>query len=290
MRARLAMTGVAAAICVAVFACPAAADPMPRAASVSVCTDQYLLALAEPQQVAAVSWQATTVRSPVRDRAAGLPQLRGTAEELLTARVDLVVFDPYGLQAVAALLPQHDIRIHRVGDVVRLEDIEQEIQRLGVALERGAAARDLAGALQSRRLAFEAASSDTGPRALYVAPGGSGTGSGTYIDDAMRLAGFRNLQADLGYIGWQRIPLEELVAQPPDVLILSLFSTSDPSLLDSFARHPRFRALVASVPVIEVPAAPWVCAGPYVLDAVAYLSQERERLFPGSGRVARYDP
>ncbi len=80
--------------------------PLPRAASVSVCTDQYLLSLAAPDQVAAVSWQANTARSPVRHLAGNYPVLRGAAEEMLAVRADLVIFDTYGHPQTAARMEE----------------------------------------------------------------------------------------------------------------------------------------------------------------------------------------
>ncbi len=278
------------ALCALLVAAPVAADVLPRAASVSVCTDQYLVAIADRDQVAAVSWQATSARSPVRERAMGLPQTLGSAEELIAVQAEVVLFDPYGYQTVAGLLPEYGITVHRVGDPLRLEDVESEIVRIGTSLGQQAIAAQLASELAARRVALEANQPLTRPTALYVTPGGSGAGANTFVDAVLRLAGFRNLQAELGHEGWRRIPLEQLVATPPDVLVLSFFASSDPGLADGFLRHPRFRDLLTHVPIIEVPAAPWVCAGPFLLDAAEYLSVERERRFPSADELMEQNP
>jgi len=260
---------------------------LPRAASVSVCTDEYLLALADRGQVAAVSWQAQTLRSPVREEARGLPQIRGLAEEILAVEADLVIFDPYGHPETARRLDGLGTEVFRLGDPVSVADVEDDVTRLGEALHQPARAADLVRTLEARRMALEAARTDDGPRALYVSPGGGGAGAHTYVDEVLRLAGFGNLQADLGHEGWGRVPLEELVETPPDVIVMSFFDTSDPSLLDGFSRHPLFRRMVAETPVISVPAASWVCAGPTMLDAAELLARERARLFPGNAELAR---
>lgn len=259
---------------------PSSPSTLPRAASVSVCTDQYLLSLADPDQVAAVSWQATTARSPVRDLALGLLQIRGQAEEILSSRADLVIFDPYGHPETAQRLDGLGTEVFRLGDPISVGDVEGEVMRMAAALGQSARGATLVRALEARRAALADTASENGPRALYVSPGGGGAGADTYVDEVLRLAGFRNLQADLGHVGWSRVPLEELIETPPDVIVMSFFETTDPSLLDSFSRHPLFRRMVDETPIISVPAASWVCAGPYMLDAAEQLAAERQRLFP----------
>jgi len=279
---------------VVALASTASADPLtdrrPRAASVSVCTDQFLLTLAEPDQIAAVSWQAARPRSPVRHLATGYPSIRGSAEELLAVETDLVIFDPYGHPDTSLRLEELGTEVVRLGPITSVADVETELRHLADALGVSQRGADLAEALAARRLelAQQADRLQNRPRALYVVPGGGGAGADTFIDEVIRLGGFENLQAELGFAGWGRIPLERLIENPPDVIIMTFFDTSDPSLLDGFGRHPRFRELIETTPIITVPAAPWLCAGPYLLDAAEYLAAERERMFPG-GAVVRGD-
>ena len=264
----------------------AQADPvpnvLPRAASVSVCTDQFLLSLANPEQVAAVSWQAGSVRSPVRDLVRDYPVIRGSAEEMLAVEADIVIFDPYGHPHTSVRLEELGTQVVRLGPISGTADVEDEIQRIADVLGVGQRGTELADELQQRRERLQARSDHLGyhPRALYVVPGGGGAGADTFIDEIIRLAGFDNLQAELGRVGWGPVPLEQLVETPPDVIIMSFFETSDPSLLDSFGRHPHFRELLATTPIITVPAETWLCAGPYLLDAAEYIAAERLRLFP----------
>lgn len=263
---------------------PAQAEPnaLPRAASVSVCTDQYLLTLANPDQVAAVSWQAATIRSPVRHLVGDAPLIRGSAEEMLAVGADIVIFDPYGHPHTSGRLEELGTEIVRLSAIAGTQDVETELRRIAAALgvpERGIAlAQDLM--LRREHLAAWAQGLSNRPRALYVVPGGGGAGADTFIDEIMSLGGFTNLQAELGMDGWGRVPLELLVENPPDVLIVSFFETSDPSLLDGFSRHPQFRELLATTPIITVPAETWLCAGPFLMDAAEYIAAERMRLFP----------
>src|SRR3546814_12478291 len=62
-------------------AVPAAPAPQ-RVVSLNLCVDQYLLALADREQIAALTTFATDpAMSAAAERAAGIPQIRGAAEE-----------------------------------------------------------------------------------------------------------------------------------------------------------------------------------------------------------------
>ena len=70
----------------------AVADPTaalePRVVSLDYCADQYVLGLADPDQVLAVSDHADDRHSYLRDAAQGVPQLRDDAEDVLALRPD----------------------------------------------------------------------------------------------------------------------------------------------------------------------------------------------------------
>jgi iron complex transport system substrate-binding protein len=89
-RAPLVLAAFAAA-----FAAPtAAAEPLPRVASINVCTDQHLLALADPEQILTVSWLAADPEESLMASEARRYTLNyGTAEELLKFAPDASIAD-----------------------------------------------------------------------------------------------------------------------------------------------------------------------------------------------------
>jgi iron complex transport system substrate-binding protein len=72
------------------FAMPAYAAPR-RIVSLDYCADQFVLALADRDQIAALSRGSQRDDSYYRTRAAGIRQTRGTLEEVLALRPDLVI-------------------------------------------------------------------------------------------------------------------------------------------------------------------------------------------------------
>src|SRR5690606_25370649 len=69
---------------------PALARPE-RVMSLDYCADQYVLALADPGQILALSRDAESERSYHAAAARGYPKTGGDAEEIVTAGPDLVV-------------------------------------------------------------------------------------------------------------------------------------------------------------------------------------------------------
>src|SRR5262249_24082312 len=103
----------ALALCVA---SPAWAAPL-RVVSLDYCADQYVLALADHSQIAALSRGSQRDDSYFRDRARGIRQTRGTLEEVLALQPDLIVRNwggPWDAQQVYA---RFHVPVLQVGDV-----------------------------------------------------------------------------------------------------------------------------------------------------------------------------
>ncbi|MES9971754.1 MAG: hypothetical protein ABW092_17100, partial [Candidatus Thiodiazotropha sp.] len=73
-----------------------AAGPPQRVVSVNLCSDQLLLMLAEPQQVASVSYLSRDPDSSfVADQASRYPLNHARAEEIIRLQPDLVLVTPH---------------------------------------------------------------------------------------------------------------------------------------------------------------------------------------------------
>src|SRR3712207_1732913 len=114
-----------------------------RVASLNLCTDQLLLALADRNQIASLSrlaWDPSL--SFMAEQAAGLPLNDSKAEAILFSRPDLVLTGTYGQQERIALLKRQGFEVLQLAPWQSLEDGRGQIrilaQRLGHP-ERGQA-------------------------------------------------------------------------------------------------------------------------------------------------------
>ena len=74
----------------------AAAEPLPKVASINLCADQHVLALADPEQILTVSWLAADPEESLLAAEAQRHVLNyGTAEEILKFAPDVVLAGTY---------------------------------------------------------------------------------------------------------------------------------------------------------------------------------------------------
>lgn len=92
-------------VIVAFFACVAQAQEGPRrVVSVNLCADQLLLRLAPERVIAITTLSRRADLAPDPTLGADKPAIRGSAEEILALRPDLVVFGPFSAAATRTLL------------------------------------------------------------------------------------------------------------------------------------------------------------------------------------------
>ena len=255
----------------------AAADP-PRAASTTLCGDQYLLTLAEPAQIVSLSWQATGPLSHYADRARGYPTNRGSAEELVAAGAEVVILSHGVDPQTRRVLDAFEITHVEVESVAGFDGVARNVRRVAAALGRPAAGEAAIAAMRARLDALRGEARGPDPLVAYFRPDGGGAAADTFVDAALRAAGYRNLQRELGQRGWSRLPAEALVRHPPDGFVVSFFDTTAASVSTRLRRNPILDAAMARGTVIAVPGRYWLCAHPLLVDAAELLARERARL------------
>jgi iron complex transport system substrate-binding protein len=251
------------------FACASVAHAEPRRiVSLDYCADQFVLALADRDQIAALSIGSRRDDSYFRERARGMRQTRGTLEEVLALRPDLVIRNWGGPWDAEQVYARFEVPVLQVGDTpdfaVARADLLDAAQILGHP-ERGAAiARDL-----DTRLARLAATRSNAP-VMYLSGGGAVAGSGTMIDAAITAAGGRNIRTEEN---WQVLPLERLVQTPPALIALGFFDTSrDRVNAWSPSRHPTLRRALANARTVSLPPGAIACEAWYAIDAAETIA------------------
>ena len=249
-----------------------ASKPM-RIVSLDFCADQYVLKLADPEQILAVSPDATEHFSYMRDAAVGVPTVRPVAEDVLILKPDLVVRSYGGGANAAAFFERAGIPVLQVGwaSSVHGEDvgaIPYLIQDMADGLGQSERGAELVAEYQTRLARIEAHSGDIS--ALYMTPSGVTTGEGSLVDDAMQAAGIENF---MQRSGWHSIPLEKLAYERPDMVVASYFGSRDNHQSSwSAARHPVARRELATNAQVAIEGSWTACGGWYILDAVEALA------------------
>jgi len=264
---------LAAIVALAMVAVPAAAAP--RVLSLDSCADQYVLELADRDQIAAVSPRAQQDDSWHRDRARGLPVVRDAAESAAALKPDIAVRAWGGGALAERWYPRLGIRIVSLQRADDFAGVAANIMRVAEALDQGPRGAALVAAMEARLAAVDARVAALGPRpaALYLTPAGVTTGEGGFLDMLIRRAGFTNAAAEAGLAGWGTVPLEELVLAPPGQLVTAFFETGATRTATwSPGRHPRIRRLLAETPAIALPSSTVTCPAWFAVDALERMT------------------
>lgn len=243
----------------------------PTVAGLDFCADQFVLAVAPAEKIVAVSEDAKGMHSFYAPRAAGLPTIKGKAEEILILRPDVVIRSWRGSLAMDALFARVGIKSFQPPYAydydASLKNFQTVAGKIGVP-EKGLA---LVEDYRDRYKALEDAT-PFGLKAVYVTPSGYTAGTGTFIDAIIRLAGLDPVTVDLELSGWGVLPLEKLVMSPPDVVIGAFFEEGSVHVSNwSSGRHPAFKGLVKNLPSIMVPSALVSCNGAFTVDAAEFI-------------------
>jgi iron complex transport system substrate-binding protein len=92
------------------------------------------------------------------------------------------------------------------------------------------------------------------------------------LDAALTAAGYRNLAHDVHLGAGGRLPLEQLVTSPPDLLVLANAADDFQTVLADNLRHPALKQLMLHRPSVHLPMPYWMCATPKIAEAVEILA------------------
>ncbi|MBL1431698.1 MAG: ABC transporter substrate-binding protein [Robiginitomaculum sp.] len=242
--------------------------------STSLCADAYVLALVEPAQIKALSWQASSKLSHAPDAVRSLSNAWSSQELLLSLSPAKIILGAGDNIAATSLAKQRGSKALQLAPANDFAAIEDNLVKLGNFLNKQDQAKVIILAQQTRlqNLKFRKQNRREQPKVLYLTPTLGTAGSGTFIDAAIIAAGARNFATELGIENWGRVPLELLATQQPDLIVSSFFRDGSPSVLQFRANHSILKGLQQKVPQKHISGGLWVCGGPLLITAAEQIA------------------
>jgi len=196
-----------------------------RVVSQTVGTDELLLALADPPQIAALSQLARDPGfSAVAAEAAHYPILvpDGDAESVLRYRPTLVLCTDYSRPELVEQLRRAGAHVEIFDRYLTLDDTYANIRRLARELGREKRGEELIAGCQARVRALQARLKGATPvRVIAPSVYGMIPGAGTTFQDLCDHAGAENLATTLGHLaGHAPQPSEQMLTWPVDYVVL----------------------------------------------------------------------
>jgi iron complex transport system substrate-binding protein len=251
-----------------------------RIVSLDLCTDQLLVELVARERIAAVTHLlADPAVSAIPEKGRGFAITHGAAEDVLRYDPDLILAGPYGVSAAVGLLRRLGRNVVVVPLANDLDGVRAAVRAVAAAVgeeKRGAAMI----ADYDRRLAGLARASPQGapPSAVVYQVSGAVSGAGSLADAALAAAGLRNLAADYPLARTGIVPLEMLLARPPDLLVLSSAPDEYRTAVADNLRHPVIQILRRRGITVDLPWRMWLCGTPHIVEAVERLAAARARI------------
>ncbi len=245
-----------------------------RIVSLDYCADQYVLKLADKEQILAVSPDATKSYSYMRETAIGVPTIQPRAEDVLIQQPDLVVRSYGGGPNVSAFFNHAGIPVVQIGWTQHLKEgqdnsLQSVLRSVAAGLGQVERGEQVITEFNSRLAAIPMR--NDAPETLYMTTSGVTTGTGSLIHEMLSAAGLANFQKEPG---WHSLPLERLVYEQPDMVAAAFFeSFKRYSDIWSPSRHPVARQQLNNAALVHLQGAWTSCGGWFLMDAIEALAE-----------------
>jgi iron complex transport system substrate-binding protein len=261
----------ATAACAQPLAAPQAHHP--TIVSLNPCTDAILADVTAPGQLLAVSHyshEPSGTSMPLA-QARRYPATGGTVEEVLARDPDVVVTSSYLDPASARAFARLGIRVETVGIASSVAESEAQVRQLAAL----AGERERGDMLVSRidRAVAAAHRSGRPVTALMWQEGGLVPGAGTLVAELLGNSGFASQSAARGLGQGAYLPLERVLADPPQVVIAAGVvrqAQDDRALVHPALRHLRGVRYASIEPNLLY------CGGPTIPRLAARLAALRD--------------
>jgi iron complex transport system substrate-binding protein len=233
--------------------------------SLNLCTDELLLLLAAPGQIASVTHLAGKAEeTPLWQQARAFPANDGTLTGVARARPDLVL-TMGGSGDRLAIAGRLGVDIVDLPFPTSIDDVAASIRRVAAALGRPEQGEGLITRMAELRRTAPADPIDT----LWIGGGGRTVAAEGLEAEWMALAGYRQRE-----IGGDQLQLETLLVSPPRVLLRSDYRQDQYSRVQAWLTHPLASARGTSREV-RTDGRRWTCMGPLLIDEVERLRKAR---------------
>jgi iron complex transport system substrate-binding protein len=275
MSRRLALAVAALALSASV----ASSAGVPRIVSMNVCTDQLLIAFADPEQILGLSRFSGEGFQPfAASEAHRFHVLSGGAEDVLVLKPDLVLASLFDKRSTRELLRDHGLHLAEFSVPRTMDEVRAQIRAMGELVghpERAAA--QIARLDNATAQAREAASSRH-YRVLPLSRRGWVEGRDSFINSLLAAAGLSNAAGELGLGTGGYASLEAIISLKPDILVVSQAGDRAEDEGAAFLLHPALERFYPVQKRIVIPERLTECGGVLLADALDVLTKELKRV------------
>jgi iron complex transport system substrate-binding protein len=269
----------AALLCLLLAGC--AAQPSPHGGgivSLNPCADAMLVDLIPPDRIAAIShYSRDPAASSIAPEVARKFKVNnGTAEEIIALRPDLVIADSFTSPSTREAFARAGVKTLYLGWVSTIDASKAQVRELAAAVDAVPAGEAMVSRIDA---AVSAAHTDAPPvPALLWIGGNTVSGGGTLLDEMMVKAGFSDHAAHYGLQQTGYLPIEHVVVDPPQVMLVPDHSGRDASSRAAQMRGWALARSGAKVHQARFERSLVNCGGPVIAKAMTRLAEIRREV------------
>lgn len=238
----------------------------PTVVSLNPCSDAVLAEVLPPVRLLAVSHYSHDPAGTSMDLAVArrFRATGGTVEEVLALDPDIVVGSTFLQPATRAALEQAGVQVETFGIASSVAESQAQVRRLAAAVGEAGKGEALARRMAQAVARLERAAPKKPVGTVLWQPGGIVPGEGTLIGELLRRAGLANHTAARGMHQADFLPLEQVLADPPALLLIAGNERAQ--------HHPALDQLPQTRRAMFDPSLLY-CGGPSVIRAAARLEE-----------------
>jgi len=250
-----------------------------RVASINMCADQLLLALADPDQIiglgpysrdASLSWMA--------EQAKRYTQLSGDAEDVLALEPNLVLAGKYGKPATRQVLREQGVAVVEFDAPHSIDDVKKQIQKVGDLVGHPDRAAALIDRIDASAARARAAALHWPARVLAVSRRGWVTGDNSLVSSLLSAVGLVNAANELGMSRGGFTSLEVIVAAHPDLILVAEATPTADDQGKALLLHPVLERLYPPERRLVMSEQFTYCGGPMLPAALDRIADEVAQL------------
>jgi len=256
---------------------PVSAGRPQRIVSLNPCLDVILVRVADRAQIGALSHYAREdYGSTIADIARTLPFTYETAEEVIALRPDLVMTGKHSSLATRNALDRLNIPTALFGVPESVAESLEQVREVARAVGHPDRGDALVAEIEAALAAAAPPPGMTPPSALVFLPGGFASGPGTLMDEMMTRAGLRNAVGRYGLSRTGNVPLELVIADPPEIMLSGEAYPGAPSWAERVMEHPALNRVAGRMQKAVFPERLLFCGGPVLIQTAAALKRARD--------------
>ena len=234
-----------------------------RVVSLNLCTDELALLLTPKGKLASVTILAADRQETMLvGRAVGIPTNNGRMDSVAAIRPDLVLTGGFSNRYATELAARLGSKVVDVRPANTLGELRSNIRNVAQAVYNTE--------LGDRIIAALDADLDKVPvkrqSAVLLSGGGYTVRTSGLSATLLRHAGLEQMS-----FPGDRASIEQLIANPPKVIVITHYRATQSSRYQSWLAHPALRKLPKSTRILHVDGRAWTCLGPPIGAEIARL-------------------